>query len=470
MKRPRRIRFWMKLAVFAAFGVIVTHWLHLAIGSFVSKRALIRLEEDLGRNIAGLIAQKVSDAVLVEDFLSLHEVVTNAVSKNSVAYCFILHEGRILASSNAPGPTRILEKARRVGEQDPIVIIADTKRYLDLTTPILDGRRGSVRVGLDMSVVRSTERHIDLLLRALAIAIVGAGIIAAMIVGRWISQPVSALIDAIDGFDPSKPPQLVQPRGSDELAELTQRFNKMILRLRTAYEEQAQARQKEAATERLAALGTLTAGVAHEVNNPLAGMKNCVRWLERDDGTKPAKRREYLGMLIEGIERIEGLVRRLLGSARPQAFKLEVVPVRDILEDGFQLVDPVLSGRRIVLPPEMGPLRVVADRKQAVQALVNVLLNAIYVSDQEGEIRIHLRRDDGRCGIAVEDDGPGISPEIRARVFEPFFSTKPEGEGTGLGLSVSKSLLQAQGGDLTLEFPTRGGTVAMLWLRSAPLS
>lgn len=99
--------------------------------------------------------------------------------------------------------------------------------------------------------------------------------------------------------------------------------------------------------------------------------------------------------------------------------------------------------------------------------MLNLLINAAYVTPSGGQIRLCARERAEHLGLAVEDDGPGIPEDLRARIAEPFFSTKPAGEGTGLGLSITRSIAEAHGGELTFEFPERGGTVATLWLRRA---
>jgi two-component system NtrC family sensor kinase len=466
LRRPWA-RLWVKLAVFAALGVVVTHTVHLTISNRITSYALTREQENRGRSVARLVANRATEALLVDDRISLHELVTGVVSKGIVAYCFVVRSGLVLASSFPTTPPRALIDVRGPGDVAPLVVVSAQTRYLDLVEPILDGNAGVVRVGLDMGSVQSTIHRIALLLGMVALAIILAGVLAAFVVGRSIARPVGELVAAADRFDPSADARLVESRSSDEIGELAERFNRMMVRLKAAHDEQSRARQKEVETERMAALGSLVAGVAHEVNNPLAGLKNCLRRLQRDDLLPPEKRQEYLELMEEGLERIEEAMRQLLDYARPRPLKLDHVSVSDLVHEGTSLVRPSLARRQIELRADDAvSTRVVADRKQIVQGLLNLLLNAAHVTPDGGEIRVRVRERPGQCGIAVEDDGPGIPLDIRDHILDPFFSTKPEGEGTGLGLSVTKSLVDAHSGELTMEFPERG-TTATIWLQLA---
>jgi len=296
---------------------------------------------------------------------------------------------------------------------------------------------------------------------------IGAGLAASFVAGRSIARPIGDLLQAADRFDPSTevPAPAVPSGGGLEFSILAERFNRMMDRLRAAHAEQGRVRQKSVETERLAAMGSLVAGVAHEVNNPLAGMKNCLRRLERED-LPPAKRREYFALMDEGLGRIEELVRSLLDFGRPQPLRLEPIDPVLLAEGAAAIVRPLVDTRRIVVRvlEFEGAARVLADRRLASQALVNLILNAAYVTPDRGELRLRRRTREGFVGVAVEDDGPGIPREVRDRILEPFFSTKPEGEGTGLGLSVTRTIVDAHTGELTFEFPERGGTVAIVWL------
>jgi two-component system NtrC family sensor kinase len=462
----------MKLAALAAVGVVAMHAVHLTLGNRIAARALAKQQEALGRGIARLVAEHATDPILVADVVTLDELVrrTAAGAANGVVYCFVVRGGRVLATSFAGATPTALLALRPPGDRAPVVVRDDGRQLLDLAEPILGGELGEVRLGLDMGILRATRHDLAVQLGLLAVAVILAGLAAAFVFGRGIARPMGRLLDAADRFDPARQGSVsaVPPRGSDEVAVLTDRFNRMMERLEAAHAEQQLARQRGVETARMVALGSLVAGVAHEVNNPLAGLKNCIRRLERDDLLE-AKRREYLALMEDGLGRIEELVRRLLDFGRPHPTVLEPVPAAELAREARRLMLATLERRRIscAVRADGASAMVLADRRKVGQALVNLLLNAAYVTAEGGEVGIGVRRRPGLVGLAVEDRGPGIPSEIRDRILDPFFSTKPEGEGTGLGLSVTRTIVDAHGGDLTFDFPAGGGTIATVWLREA---
>lgn len=463
-------RLWLKLAAFAALGVVVTHAIHLGVGLRVATHSLERSQLALGTGIARLVAHEAAEPVLVHDIVTLSEITSGATSNEGVAYCFVVRNGVSLASSFAGGTPPGLVSLRSSGATGPIVVVNDSGRYLDVQEPILDGGAGFVRVGIDMATLQSTRREIAIPLGLLALGVIVCGLVAALVVGRNIARPLDDVVVAADRFDPAHPAPALQPRGGREIERLVERFNGMTRRLVTAHEERVQARDRAMAQERLAALGSLVAGVAHEVNNPLAGLTSCLDGLD-DGDLSPEKQHEYRELMRESIDRLREVVRRLLEFARPRSLAIAPVAVPDLARDAAALLRPLLRGRGITLAelhaPGADAAHVAADRKQIGQALLNLLLNSAYVTPDGGELRIRSVARPGFWGIAIEDDGPGIPPALRARVLDPFFSTKPEGEGTGLGLSVTHAIVEAHGGALAFDFPETGGTVATLWLQVA---
>lgn len=231
---------------------------------------------------------------------------------------------------------------------------------------------------------------------------------------------------------------------------------------RTA-ELEARGRDAARAAE-LASLGRLAAGVAHEVNSPLAAARATLDWLE--DVTAVGSDEEAIEALEDArrsLERIRGIVRQL-GFASGAAPGVTAAPV-----DLDRAVGDALRAARTrragaAYTAEVPPgVAVLADEGALVQVLVNLLLNAgDAVAGREGGGRVSLRaaaRGDG-VRLEVEDDGPGMPPDVQARLFEPFFSTKAFGRGTGLGLAVSRGLVAALGGRLEIESAPGRGTLA----------
>ncbi|HWT80752.1 MAG TPA: ATP-binding protein, partial [Candidatus Methylomirabilis sp.] len=238
----------------------------------------------------------------------------------------------------------------------------------------------------------------------------------------------------------------------DELGRLEESFNSMVSRLadaRRRLEDQHLGAIRRA--EHMASLGRMAAGIAHEINNPLAGMQNCVRTLlkgERDE----AQRREYLTMLREGLGRIGRTVGQLLNFAREAKPRLARVDLVPLLRRCLTLLEHELAARRITfsIAAEPGVPALFADPHQLEQVFLNLLMNALDAMPEGGKILVTIKpqkRDTGLfIDVHIADTGVGIRPEHLPRIFDPFFTTKDVGKGTGLGLSVSYGIVRAHGG------------------------
>jgi len=239
------------------------------------------------------------------------------------------------------------------------------------------------------------------------------------------------------------------------LALLLTRFSSEERRLLA--ERETDRRMAEA--ERLATLGRLTAGVAHEINNPLAGIGNYLALLERE-GNDPERRREHLGMVRHGFDRIRTLVRDLLSLARPRVPRREPIRLAEVLARVERLCSHDGGFRGIRWESDLGDgiPTTEGDPFALEQAFLNLALNARDAMEGEGVLRVTIRRepaDAPRLDVIFDDSGPGVPDALRTRIFEPFFST---GGGTGLGLAISGSIVGAHGGTLRVETaPTGGG-------------
>jgi signal transduction histidine kinase len=207
--------------------------------------------------------------------------------------------------------------------------------------------------------------------------------------------------------------------------------------------------------ERLAALGRLSAGVAHEIRNPLAGIRTTAELLKTrlPDGDERVR---FTEVILEETHRLDRIVGSLLQFAKPAEPKLEPIDLGALLDRAVQLASGKASEHRVSIrrsSPRSGPIPL-ADRDQILQVLLNLILNAIEATPAGGEVRVGATGPAGRAGtvtIRVEDGGDGVPASIRERIFDPFFTTKPG--GTGLGLSISEHIVRRHGGTIRMEKP-----------------
>lgn len=243
-------------------------------------------------------------------------------------------------------------------------------------------------------------------------------------------------------------------RGGDEIAQLSHAFNEMSARLRTLVQAQIE-------NEKRALMGEFAVGIAHEVRNPLATLRTSVQALAARE-SEPA-RREMLNLMLEEIERIDGVVEGLLSFARPHRPQTGAVRCAELLRRVVALAAPLAQDARVVVALDGDTeIRLKVDPVHAQQILMNLVLNALHAMPDGGRLTLSAGRGDGVGEIMVADTGTGFGADIADKVFEPFFTTKHN--GSGLGLSISRQLARINGGELTIESRAGAGTTAIVRL------
>jgi PAS domain S-box-containing protein len=217
--------------------------------------------------------------------------------------------------------------------------------------------------------------------------------------------------------------------------------------------------------ERLASVGKLAAGVAHEINNPLGGILNCLYNLRK--GTLSLSRQEeYLTSMEDGLRRVQRIVRQLLDFSQQHEPELLLTDLNEVVEQVLVLTNHALVANRIRLERQLAPglPHLMLDRHMIEQVLTNLILNAVQAMKSGGIITIRTRASEESCLVQIEDTGCGIPPEVLPRIFDPFFTTKATGEGTGLGLSVSLGIIERHGGHILVDSEVGKGTVFTIQL------
>lgn len=235
--------------------------------------------------------------------------------------------------------------------------------------------------------------------------------------------------------------------------------------------ELKQAQQGMMQTEKMAALGRFSANLAHEVKNPLAIILGCTEFIERSFNSQEARAQEAFHAIYSAIDRADYVVRSLLEFGKPSQLHKEELKVENVIRSAVAMFQEqaVLHhiGLKTYLPDES--MSILADKNQIQQVLVNLLMNATEALPKGGSIRVEVKQQQAagqppQCVITVADDGEGISQENVARLFEPFFTSKRNNKGTGLGLVITKAIVENHGGNLKLQSQLGKGTCVTLTL------
>lgn len=273
---------------------------------------------------------------------------------------------------------------------------------------------------------------------------------------RQILGPLSRLLTYTQRIAQGEFPVLIPSRPyGDEFADLIQAMNRMLAELTRRQEILVQ-------SHKLRAIGTLTAGVAHELNNPINNITLTAHMLLQDDQNLSAiDRREMLQDLVSQADRSQGIISHLLNFAHESELKMEPLDLGELVRETLRLAGNQikLAGVRldVNIRPDLPPLR--GDRQQLSQVILNILINALDAMGSGG--RIHIKascQDQNLFVLKISDNGPGIPPSILPHIFDPFFTTKPPGKGTGLGLAVSQGIIARHGGEISVVSEVGVGT------------
>ena len=211
-------------------------------------------------------------------------------------------------------------------------------------------------------------------------------------------------------------------------------------------------------TEKLAAIGQLAAGLAHEINNPLGNILGYTKYL--DQTAPPEEFAKRVAIIIEQTQRCSGIVKGLLDFARRSASRPEVISPNNLMARIVEIVRFQADKKGIAIHLDLQAAgMIVADPQKIEQVVLNLLLNAIQAISGPGNIWVGTARRLETILLTVADDGPGIAPEIASRIFDPFYTTKPVGEGTGLGLAISEGIVIEAGGAIDVEDRPGGGAI-----------
>ncbi len=414
-----------------------------------------------------------------------------SVPEGGAAY--LIDGARVLLASRGAGPLDPEQRADLAGRLDPSRAGAvQGERVLGAYAPLEDGTGWGVLVAVPAATAYAQIASMRRGVLGASVAVLASVLFLSFLLGRGTVAGLARIESAARAFGAGELAVRLPAEGSDEVAQVSRTFNGMAAELQRAREklerwneelkrevdartrelEEAQAQLLE--TQKLAALGQLGSGVAHEINNPLTGILGNAQLL-LDAGQDQPLDRQALARIEALARRCRDITQKLLRFSQQRAEPdFRTLDVNAVVRDALTLAEEQVRAAGLTLALDLAePVpRVAGDAGHLAQVFLHLLSNArtACLGRAGGEIRVATRHEDGEVRIVVRDDGKGIAPEHLPRIFEPFFTTKDQWSNVGLGLSVSYRIVAEHRGRIRVESRPGEGSTFTVCLPALPSS
>lgn len=406
----------------------------------------------------------IEEGGLLDNFVA--EIMTNPQLKPLYAIV-IGKEGRVLAHNRlaefgARYDDPLTQSALARREVGWVETSVDNQPALDFSAPLaISGKSwGCLRVGVSLVPLQKELQRLAGRVLAFCLVFSLGALLVFAIIGNRLSKPLMTLasrMEKVPEEDRSYQPAAFR---ADEIGQLQQSFARLLERLNRAEEEREQTVTRLVENERLATIGKLVSGIAHEINNPLAGIQATLFNMQREC-TGSSQR--YVDIVQKEIDRIGAIVGQLLDLSRAGALEMEPIITGDLFKELHTFAQMTLKPRLVnFTAKDMYPKQIVnVDRDKLYQVVLNLLLNAADAVGENGRVALRAYEHEGDYCLQVADDGPGVPQDQREKVFELFFTTKPPGKGHGIGLATCRSIVELHGGCLEV-MPSEWGGAAFV--------
>lgn len=427
----------------------------LEIRRFEKNYFLYRQSADAAENAAYVIRAQRLLLDNFADFSSLTEAARIAMLRDALVQYSRLMAEYVQASESGAAQGEALEGFIRKAGKEIVTIAEEIAR--------VERKR----------LQSSLERHRHSLIVSIIVLILLV-IVIGQILSRMVARPLKHMEESMEAVANGKRDQIDIPSADREVISLTNAFNHVL--------QELEIRQKHLVrSEKLASLGTLLSGVAHELNNPLSNIStSCQILIEEQESADPEFKRELLVQIDEQTGRARNIVRSLLDFARDREFKREALPLAGLIAETLRFVKGQVPAQVAVVTDIPADIEIHGDKQRLQQVFLNLIKNALEALEGAGEIVIRaVRRNSahseeptgrfkflGQCNpdeeevveMEIRDNGHGIPPEVLPRIFDPFFTTKDVGKGSGLGLFVVYEIIEEHGGCIAAESQPGKGT------------
>ncbi len=433
-----------------------------------------------GQYISRTIAGRASDLLQQADGNALSDMIINAAKiDTTIAYIIVKDTENHLFSryispvlSASEFSTNQLPSESTLDIVPEVFNISSDRIVKNFKTTFGQGKRWSLYIGLIEQDLINKSLIIKKLFVIIVIAFLTMGILGAFVFSYTIAQPLKKMgaraytlsLEFLNQTDSKEflSRRTFRPFGSkfkilDEIDFLAEQFNGMINRLRISNTELKKVQSSLSHIDKMSAIGTLVAGICHNMNNPIAGLKNCIKRISKNPGNVE-QIKKYLPMMAEATDNAEGVLKELLAFSRREEVKYEYFDIRKSVESVIFVLSSTLEDYKISFTKkyDQNLLNIYGNKNQIGQVILNIVKNGIDSicdriddgNEKMGEIIFQIEIQNDMLKLDISDNGMGINPDNLAHIFDPFFTTKKKVEGTGLGLSVSYNIIKAHKGDI----------------------
>ena len=461
-------RIGTKLALMILVMMALTLGIHFLIETYY-ERVLVGLvqnqTEDLSKALEISVQQMTSkgqtDQQLLQDYVE--RLSARGVSEISI----LSSEWKIVASSNQ---SKIGKKVRPPrGPKGPLVLsgtLGDDEEVnpksayiLDIPIIVDEQKLGYIRLHIILDDFAALLRSIHQK-RSLATSLVFLGGVGASLLWAYrLTSPLKRLSEAVERVSTGNLEASVPVERGDEIGRLQSSFNRMLEKLREARQLESQLRR----AERAGSLVRLASAVAHEIRNPLnfvsLSLDHLRANLRPEDSNRGREHDETISAIKDELRRVDSMVTDFLSFGRPPRLRLQSCRIEEVIQDALRLSTPAAERQKVALRLEIDPRLppVLADPEGIRTCLQNLITNGIQAMPRGGVLTLRAEPDarESIC-VTVRDEGVGISPENRDKIFEPYFSTKEA--GVGLGLAITRRIIQEHEGEIEVSGRAEGGT------------
>lgn len=460
-------RISISIAVVISVSIIVVGWLILR----EEKKTLENELKSKGRYLAELMSHSVVEPLLYEERHAIFSLLHGAMKSEDslIVYSEVFDKNReliVTAYKDDKYRSMILPPYHFEGLTEDMDISEDsalTMYYISL--PVNAGNLGTIgflRLSITKELLYETLATVKQKLYLMAAAVTLIGIMLGLWMARKVLKPVLILNEGVKMVGEGEVGVEVPVVGHGEIRELSLSFNKMSKKLKELIDTIKSAQEHLVRTEKLYAIGEFSAGIAHEIKNPLTPIKMLMHTARQKN---KALSSEDMDIIMEEIDRIDHIVKEFLAFARPEKNEMTEVNVHDVLMEVITLIKPKMEQSAIQLVKKFEPCpQLIAGNHNALkQVFLNLVLNAIQAMDGNGgQLTVKMSADNGNLVIEIIDTGVGIPQEYMSRIFDPFFTTKKE--GTGMGLALAYNIINDHSGKINIDAAEGAGTTVKVEL------